>query len=298
MTQDPETILTMLDYAEQQFARSTLYFGHGTDNARDEAFYLLTATLDLPVDRPIEESDRPLTSAEQRHLADLVLRRIEQRIPVAYLTGKAWFCGLPFYVDQRVLIPRSPIAELIEQGFRPWLSTQPHTILDLCAGGGCIGVACAYEFPEASVVLSDISYDALAVAHENISLHNLESRVSAIQSDLFANLGERRFDLIICNPPYVDADDFASMPEEFRHEPELALASGQDGLDFTRRLLMQAESHLSEQGLLIVEVGNSAVALESAYRQVPFTWLEFERGGAGVFLLTRDQLVEHAGALV
>lgn len=220
----------------------------------------------------------------------LTLQRVEQRIPAAYLTGEAWFSGLKFLVNQDVLIPRSPIAELIENRFQPWFSASPQRILDLCTGSGCIGIACAYAFPEAQVVLSDISPPAIAVANKNIELHELQGRVRTVESDLFDNLSGEQFDLIISNSPYVNAEDFAEMPSEYRHEPALALESGKDGLDFTRRLLAQAATHLKEGGLLIAEVGNSWVDLDAAFPKVPFTWLEFEYGGDGVFLLEKNQL--------
>mgnify|MGYP006198534003 CR=1 FL=1 len=220
-------------------------------------------------------------------------RRIEERVPTAYLLGEAWFCGLPFIVDQRVLIPRSPIAELIEQHFEPWLALEPARILDLCTGSGCIGIACAYEFPEAEVVLGDLSYEALEVANQNIERHGLDERVYTVQGDGFAGLPGQRFDLIVSNPPYVDAEDFADMPAEYQHEPALGLACGEDGLNLVRRMLAEAADHLTERGLLIVEVGNSQVHVEALYPEVDFTWLEFERGGHGVFLLAAAQCREH-----
>ena len=235
-----------------------------------------------------------LTAEQQASIKALFERRISERIPAPYLTGQAWFCGLPFIVDERVLIPRSPIADLIMNGFEPWCEAEPMQVLDLCTGGGCIGIACAYAFADAQVVLSDISADALAVAAMNIAGHDLNDRVITAESDLFAGLeSDQVFDLIVSNPPYVDAEDLASMPQEYQHEPKLALASGDDGLDFTRRLLQQATEYLSASGVLVVEVGNSWVALEHAFPNVPFVWLEFTEGDAGVFVLTRDQLLEH-----
>ncbi len=212
-------------------------------------------------------------------------------MPAAYLTGRARFCGLDFNVDERVLVPRSPIAELIEAGFAPWLTDAPEYVLDLCTGSGCIGIACAYQFPDAEVTLSDISADALAVAESNIKEHDLAPRVACAKGDLFASVAGRCFDLIVSNPPYVDADDLAAMPPEFHAEPEIGLGSGADGLDFTRRLLAEAPDHLNDGGVLVVEVGNSALALEQAYPQLDFQWLEFERGGHGVFVITREALL-------
>jgi len=226
-------------------------------------------------------------------LQNLLRRRIEERVPTAYLLEQAWFCGLPFIVDERVLIPRSPIGELIEHRFEPWLPGTPKRILDLCTGSGCIGIACAYEFLEAEVVLADISFDALEVANRNIEQHGLEERVYTVQSDGFDGLPNQRFDLIVSNPPYVDAEDFADMPDEFHHEPELGLACGNDGLDLVRRMLAEAADHLTDDGVLIVEVGNSQVHVEALYPEVDFTWLEFSQGGHGVFLLAAAQCREH-----
>ena len=287
------TVVQMLERGQSLFEKSGLYFGHGTDNSWDEAVYLLSFVLDLSPDADRAVLEKVLTEQQQQEIEDLYARRISERIPAPYLTGRAWFCGLPFNVDQRVIIPRSPIAELIMTGFQPWCASEPSRVLDLCTGSGCIGIACAYGFEQAQVVLSDISPEALEVSASNIELHKLGYRVSAVESDLFNNLQGQQFDLIVSNPPYVDADDYASMPDEYFHEPELALASGHDGLDFTRRLLREAVDHLTEEGVLVVEVGNSWVALEQAFPTVPFLWLEFEEGDGGVFLLTRDQLVEH-----
>lgn len=288
-----EELITIRDFfrwAASEFIAARLFYGHGTDNPWDEAEQLVLHAIHLNPPLADEWLDSRLTRAERERVVNNVQRRIEQRVPAAYITGQAWFAGMPFVVDERVLVPRSPIAELIEKQFAPWLDVWPKQILDLCTGSGCIGIACAYAFPEAEVQLSDISFDALEVAEDNIQQHNLGDRVFALQSDLFENLGGQRFDLIVSNPPYVDAEDMAGLPQEYRAEPELGLASGQDGLDFTRRLLAEAPDHLSPQGLLVVEVGNSWPALEAAYPQLPFTWVEFERGGHGVFVLRAADL--------
>jgi ribosomal protein L3 glutamine methyltransferase len=288
------TVAAMLEYGQTLFESQGIYFGHGTTNAWDEAVYLLSFVLQLPPNADRSVLDQELTKDQQVSIQALFKRRISERIPAPYLTGQAWFCGLPFIVDERVLIPRSPIAELIMNGFEPWCESEPRQVLDLCTGGGCIGIACAYAFAEAQVVLSDISSEALAVAAMNIAGHDLDDRITTVESDLLAGLeNERVFDLIVSNPPYVDAQDLASMPEEYQHEPEIALASGNDGLDFTRRLLQQACERLTDNGVLVVEVGNSSVALERAFPNVPFVWLEFAEGDSGVFLLTRQQLLEH-----
>ncbi len=286
-------LLSIRDYIRwgaSRFSAAELHFGHGTDNAWDEATQLVLHCLHLPWDSQPDVLNARLTHDERRHVVSLLEQRVSERVPAAYLIGKAWFCGLQFNVDERVLVPRSPLAELIENHFEPWLVAEPERILDLCTGSGCIGIAAAYAFPEARVDLSDISVDALAVAQSNIEDHQLQGRVNAIASDLFESLAGQRYDLIVSNPPYVDAEDLADMPAEFHAEPEIGLGSGADGLDFTRRLLLQAADHLSEQGVLIVEVGNSWPALEQALPQLPFTWLEFERGGDGVFVLTAEQL--------
>lgn len=279
-----------------QFTAANVYFGHGTDSAWDEAEFLVLYALHLWP--PIDEKwlDTRLTLAEREQVISLLQRRIEERVPAAYLTGRTWFAGLPFKVNQHVLVPRSPIAELIENQFEPWLFQEPQTILDLCTGSGCIGIACAFAFPGALVDLSDISADALAVARENIELHGVEDRVRAVESDLFAGLEGQTYDLIVTNPPYVDEADLAAMPAEYHAEPAIGLGSGVDGLDFTRRLLREALDYLNEDGVLICEVGNSWVALEEAYPQTPFVWLEFERGGHGVFMLTARDLREARAA--
>lgn len=290
-------LLTIRDYlrwATSRFNAERLFFGHGSDNAWDEAVQLVLPSLYLPLDCSPDLLNARLTLEECKHLIDVIERRISARLPAAYITGKAWFAGLEFDVDERVLVPRSPIGELIGKQFEPWLTRYPHRILDLCTGSGCIGIACAREFHDAEVVLSDISADALEVARLNIDKHRLNDQVTAVKSDLFSGLKGSQFDLIVTNPPYVNAEDLGQMPEEFLAEPEIALGSGDDGLDFTRRLLREAGQHLTTDGILICEVGNSWPALEAAFPAVPFTWVEFEQGGHGVFLLTAAQLSEFA----
>ncbi len=286
-----KTVRDFIRWGASRFNAEGLFFGHGTDNAWDEAVQLVLHALHLPVQSSRQEwLDARLTDPERQAVADLLERRIRERVPAAYLIGEAWFCGLRFAVDERVLVPRSPIAELIEAGFEPWLEVEPDRILDLCTGSGCIGIACAYAFPEAKIDLSDISADALDVARTNIQAHHLEERVEAVESDGLAGLRGRRYDLIVSNPPYVDASDLASMPAEYHAEPELGLGSGEDGLDFTRRLLGEASHHLTDDGILVVEVGNSQAALEVAFPGLPFTWVEFERGGHGVFVISARAL--------
>lgn len=298
----PCTLQNLLERATDNFENAGLCFGHGTDNAWDEAVTLALHGLNLAWDDealkdPSSMLKRRLTEAQVKAIVGLFERRISERLPAAYLTGKAVFAGLEFRVTPDVLIPRSPIAELIEHGYSPWLRHAPEKVLDLCAGSGCIGIATAMLFPEARVDLSDISRAAADVAEHNISAFNLQDRVRALVGDLFSALKGERYDLIVCNPPYVDAEDLAAMPAEYQNEPELALASGPDGLDFCRRLLREAPAHLTERGCLIVEVGNSWEALERAYPRVPFTWLEFARGGHGVFVLTAEDLERYGEQL-
>lgn len=285
-------LTTLRDYirwAVSRFHQSGLYFGHGTDNAWDEARFLVLGTLHLPWEIADSYLDCQLEDDEREMLQRLLRRRIEDRVPAPYLVGEAWFCDRPYIVDERVLIPRSPIGELIHKRFYPWLPMEPARILDLCTGSGCIGIACAYAFPKAEVVLADIDFGALEVANMNIERHELEDRVYTVQSDGFNGLAGQRFDLIVVNPPYVDAEDFAEMPPEFHHEPRHALACGEDGLDLVRIILAQAAEHLTEKGVLIVEVGNSERHVRALYPEVDFTWLDFERGGHGVFLLSAQQ---------
>jgi ribosomal protein L3 glutamine methyltransferase len=287
-----QTVQDMVRWTVSRFNAAQIYYGHGTDNSWDEAIKLILPTLYLPLDIPSEIYSTKLVASERHRIVERVLRRINDRIPVAYLTNKAWFCGLEFYVDERVLVPRSPIGELIERRFEPWLNVEPKHILDLCTGSGCIAIACAYAFADAEVDAADISIDALAVAEKNIEEHGLSQRVMPIRSDLFRDVPEIKYDLIVTNPPYVDAEDMSDLPDEFRREPELGLAAGSDGLKLARRILAMAPDYLTEDGILICEVGNSMVHLIADYPDIPFTWIEFERGGDGVFMLTRSQLIE------
>ncbi len=291
-------LTTLRDYIRwgaSRFNNAGLFFGHGTANAIDEAAALVLHALHLPHNLPGGYFSSVLTPDERLEVLGLFERRIAERKPAAYLTHEAWFCGLPFYVDERVLVPRSPIAELIEKRFSPWIgqSQEVTDILDLCTGSGCIAIACAMAFPEAYVDAVDISPEALAVADTNIVRHELAGQVQALQSDLFEAVGDKRYDLIVSNPPYVNSDEWRGLPPEYHAEPRLGLESGRSGLDCARRILREAEAHLKPDGLLIVEVGSSADALEAAYPDIPFCWIDFEHGGDGVFLLTAEQLAEY-----
>jgi ribosomal protein L3 glutamine methyltransferase len=283
------TFRDMVRWGASQFNAAGLYFGHGNTNAWDEALYLVRHALHLSPAEDKLVADTRLLLTEREQIAALFQRRIQQRKPAAYLTQEAWFAGLSFYVDERVIIPRSPIAELIEQAFSPWLQDEPIHILDMCTGSGCIAIASAMHFPQAQIDAVDISTDALAVAQINKQRHQAD-QVRLIQSDLFADLPPCQYQVIVCNPPYVDARDMAELPAEYKHEPVLALSGGSDGLDLVERILKQAANYLAANGILIVEVGNSALAAETRFADYPLTWLEFERGGHGVFLLTKEQL--------
>jgi ribosomal protein L3 glutamine methyltransferase len=292
------TIGDYLRFATSEFNQAELFFGHGTNNAWHEAITLVMFALNLPEELSEQVFNCRLTSHEKLTVLALVERRIVEQLPAAYLTNQAQFVGLPFYVDERVLVPRSPIGELIEQHFSPTFSQEnpPKRILDLCTGSGCIAIACAVAFPEAEVDALDLSIDALNVAQINIENHGLTEQVIPIQSDVFSGVEGLTYDLIVTNPPYVDQEDVDALPQEYLHEPEMGLGSGVDGLDIVREILAQAANHLNEKGVLICEVGNSQIHVEHVYPQVPFTWLTFENGGHGVFMLTKEQLINHANS--
>lgn len=286
-----KTVRDWLRYSVSQFEQAELYYGHGTDNALDEARLLVFGALKLSWQQPELWLDARLTDAEMQRLAELIELRIVQRKPVAYLLGEAWYYDVPFYIDDSTLVPRSPIAELIDGQFIPWLTQPPEQVLDLCSGSGCLGILTALAFPESAVDLAELNPQAVTLSQRNIDRHFLGDRVTAYQSDIFDGLpAGSQYDLIIANPPYVDAQDMADLPAEFEHEPKAALASGDDGLALTYEILKQAPNYLTEQGVLICEVGNSAGALQQAHPDVPFIWLEFERGGFGVFLLDVDSI--------
>ena len=288
------SVADMVRWCASRFNENGLHFGHGTADAPGEALALVQHVLHLPGGLAPELLDARLTRVEREQVAALAVERIRSRKPLPYLTGEAWFAGLPFHVDERVLVPRSPLAEWIERRFEPFLDPEQVTrILDVGTGSGCIAVACALAFPQARVDAVDVSAEALAVAADNLRRHALEDRVRLIEGDLLAPcVGP--YDLIVSNPPYVPEGSYLSLPPEYAHEPGLALRAGADGLDAVRRLLRDAAARLAPGGLLVVEVGEAAEAVDAAFPQLPFTWLDFERGGDGVFVLTRDQLVADA----
>ncbi|MEE8343570.1 MAG: 50S ribosomal protein L3 N(5)-glutamine methyltransferase [Gammaproteobacteria bacterium] len=292
--QDTHGLATVADFIRwgaSRFAEAKLVFGHGTETALDDAAALVLYALHLPADLPEVYFRSVLTEMERGTVLALLQRRIDERRPAPYLTNEAWFAGLAFYVDERVLIPRSPIAELIEREFTPWIEPgSVARILDLCTGSGCIAVACAYGFPHAQVDALDISTDALDVARRNVEQHGLASRVRLIQSNLFETLAADRYDIIVSNPPYVSNMEMSKLPREFRYEPTVGLAGGGDGLDAVRVILRQASRCLTQNGILVVEVGDSADAVMQQFPQIPFLWLDFQHGGHGVFLLTAEQL--------
>ena len=284
----------LIERAAARLRRARVFFGHGTDNALDEAAVLVLHALRLPHAGSAALYRRRVGRAAQQRARQLITRRIRERVPAAYLTGVTWFAGVPIRVDARVLIPRSPIAELIERCFVPWIEPgRVRRILDVGTGSGCIAIACARALPRARVDAVDISEAALAVARANVRRQRLTRRVRLLKSDHFSALGSATYDIIVANPPYVGARELAGLPPEYRHEPRMALAAGRSGLDSVRIILAQAARHLRPRGLLIVEVGNTEHAVRRRWRRLPFVWLEFERGGGGVFLLTREELQAH-----
>jgi ribosomal protein L3 glutamine methyltransferase len=288
-----ETLRDWLRFAVSRFAQAGLSFGHGFANAYDEAIYLLLHTLHLPLDRVDPFLDAKLTHAERNDLAALLTRRIEERVPAAYLTREAWLGEFRFYVDERVLIPRSFIAELLADGLAPHV-VEPGAVssaLDLCTGSGCLAVLLAHAFPAADIDAADLSSDALAVAQRNVSDYGLAGRINLIRSDLFDNVPEKSYDVIICNPPYVTTMAMEELPREYRHEPELALAGGDDGMDAVRTILREAPRFLETEGVLVVEVGHSRIGAEAAFPRMPFLWLSTPSSADSVFLLKREEIV-------
>ena len=288
------TIRDLLRFAVSQFNEAKLAFGHGSHNAYDEAAYLILHTLHLPLDTLEPFLDARLTTSEIETVIKMFERRVKERIPAAYLTHEAWLGEYRFYVDENVIVPRSFIAELLRERLDPWIA-DPDAIdngLDMCTGSGCLAILMALAFPSAVIDAVDISPDALKVAQRNINDYGLEHQVHLTQSDLFAGLGGRTYDVIVSNPPYVNAESMAALPDEYRHEPTLALASGEDGLDAVRVILREAPKHLNPEGLMVVEIGHNRDALEDAFPEIEFTWLETSAGDEHVFLVTREQLVE------
>jgi ribosomal protein L3 glutamine methyltransferase len=286
-----QTIRDLLRFAVSRFHEANLFFGHGSASAYDEAAYLILRTLHLPLDRLEPFLDAHLTTAELEQVLRVIERRATEKIPAAYLTNEAWLGDFSFFVDERVIVPRSFIAELLRDQLEPWIESpeEIRSALDLCTGSGCLAILLAHAFPNATIDAGDISPEALEVAKKNVADYNLEHRVNIIRSDLFAELGGRTYDLIISNPPYVSAAAMAALPEEYRHEPESALASGADGLEATRTILNEGANHLTDRGLLVVEIGHNRDNLEQVYPDTPFTWLETSAGDEFVFLLKRDQ---------
>lgn len=293
------TVRDFIRWGVTQFNQAELVYGHGTENAWDESVNLVLSSLALPPDVDTNVLDARLLVAEKKLIVDRIKRRIDERLPVPYLLNEAWFAGLNFYVDQRAVIPRSPIAELLEDELSPWVEEgNIDSILDLCTGSGCIAITAAITFPQSKVDAVDVSPDALAVAKINVERFGVEENVQLIHSNLFEKLENKRYDVIISNPPYVSRPEYNALPTEYMHEPKISLEAGEDGLDIVRQILAHAEEHLTPTGILIVEVGAAQDLLEAYYPGVPFTWLQFERGGEGVFLLTAEELREYRHLLV
>lgn len=293
--EDTESLITVRDwlrFAVSRFNEAKLFFGHGSDNAFDEAAYLILHTLHLPLDRLEPFLDASLTHSESEQVQAVIERRVCERLPAAYLTHEAWLGAHRFYVDERVIVPRSFIAELLHEQLVPWVENPDEVThaLDLCTGSGCLAILAALAFPDAQVDAVDLSRDALDVAARNVADYDLTDRIELIESDLFAVLVGRTYDVILSNPPYVNAESVAALPPEYQAEPALALGSGEDGLDATRKILAGAKAHLNPGGLLVVEIGHNRDALEAAYPALPFTWLDTESGDQYVFMLRREDL--------
>jgi ribosomal protein L3 glutamine methyltransferase len=292
------TIRDFIRWGSSEFLRNELSFGHGFVDAFDESRYLILHALALPYDWPDAYFDAVLTLSERQQVITILQLRISSRQPAAYITRESWFCGLKFYVDERVLVPRSPIAELVANHFEPWTdSHRVERILDLCCGSGCIGIAAQYHFPDATVCLSDLSADALDVAALNLQEHDLGDAIECYQSDLFDAIPAQRFDIIVSNPPYVDAEDMAALGAEYHAEPEIGLAAGADGLALVERILDGAVNYLSDEGVLFIEVGNSQAAMEQKYDFLPMAWIDFEMGGAGVCCIQAQDLRQQHTAI-
>lgn len=288
------TIRSWVNWAELSFSTADLYYGHGTDNGVDEAVYLISYALNTDFEFAGFDIDQPLSDLQNQTIHALLQTRIKTRKPAAYLVNEAWFAGYPFYVNEHVLVPRSPLAELIAENFQPWIDiNKVSSIIDIGTGSGCIAIACALYLPQASVDAVDIDDQALRMTEKNIQRHHLSERVKAIKSDLLAQVPAKSYDIVISNPPYISESEYRGLPTEYHMEPKLGLTAGVDGLDCVRRILRDVSGYLSDQGVLIVEVGNSQHALEKAYPTVPFTWLEFENGGSGVFLLDKLQIEQY-----
>lgn len=289
-----ETGWDLINFGKHEFEGHHLYFGHGTNNALDEALALAMHVLACPYEQVDEEMPKKRTREEKEAVLQIYDERIKTRKPAPYLTNTAYFCGLPFYVNETVLIPRSPIAELIENQFSPWVNPEEvNDILELCTGSGCIAIALAYAFEKAHIDATDISKDVLEIAQKNITQHQVGSQVSCHEGDLFQPVPKKKYQIIVTNPPYVCQEEMAALPEEYQHEPRLALHADDNGLKLVDIILAQAKDYLAPAGILVVEVGNSADALQKKYPEVPFVWLEFERGGEGVFLLNYNDLLRY-----
>ncbi|MGJ8668668.1 MAG: 50S ribosomal protein L3 N(5)-glutamine methyltransferase [Oceanococcus sp.] len=286
----------LIRWAASQFEQAELCYGHGCETALDEAASLVLQCLHLPHDLPAAYMDAVLTVDERAKVLQWIIRRRDKRLPLPYITGRAWFAGMPFVADARALIPRSPIAELIGEGFSPWLAEEPTRILDLCTGGGSIAIGCAHVFSQTPVDASDLSLEALEQAAENVALHKLQQRVELLQGDLFSACAGRSYDLIVSNPPYVSAGEYAELPAEFAHEPRSALEAPDQGLQLVYKMLEQAPDYLNPSGILVCEVGATAHTLMETRPDFPLHWAEFEHGGDGVFIISREDLISARSA--